>query len=62
MNLETFLELINGKKTYIISACAVVVIALGVFGVISNETVEKLLEIIGVSSVITLRHAIAKSE
>lgn len=56
------LSFLSGKKTYIVSGGALVVIGLWLFGVIDQEAAEQMLTTLGVSGMITLRAAIAKSE
>ncbi|MCS6302351.1 MAG: hypothetical protein H8K07_01595 [Nitrospira sp.] len=55
------LQFLSGKKTYIVSALALGVIGLWLFGVIDQEAAEKMLATLGVSGIITLRAAVTKS-
>ncbi|BFU90140.1 MAG: hypothetical protein NTAFB01_13270 [Nitrospira sp.] len=55
------LSFLSGKKTYIVSALALGVIGLWLFGVIDQEAAEKMLTTLGVSGIITLRAAVTKS-
>lgn len=55
------IKFLSGRKTYIVSALALVVVGLWMFGLIDQDAAEKMLATLGVSGVITLRAAIAKS-
>lgn len=55
------LNFLSGKKTYIVSGCALVVIACWMFGVIEQDTAEKALVALGFGGAITLRAAITKA-
>lgn len=57
----SILNFLSGKKTYIVSGCALVVIGLWMFGAIETDAAEKALTALGVGGMITLRAAIAKA-
>lgn len=55
------LNFLSGKKTYIASGCALIVIALWIYGAIETDTAEKALVALGFGGAITLRAAITKA-
>lgn len=55
------LELLNGKKTYIVSGLGLVVCGLWIFGVVDGETASQALAALGFGGAITLRSGIAKA-
>lgn len=59
--MDLILDLLNGKKTYIVSGLALAAVGLWMFGVIDQETAEKILATLGFAGVITLRQAVAKA-
>lgn len=54
--LTAFLKQFNGYKTYFLCLLALVILVLGNYAIISPESVTKLLELLGVFGVATLRH------
>lgn len=56
------LNFLSGKKTYIVSALGLGVIGGWMFGLIDQEAAEMMLTTLGVSGMITLRAAVAKTE
>lgn len=60
--MDSILTLLSGKKTYLMSACGLVVIGLWMFGLIDDLIATKALVILGFGTQISLRAATAKSE
>lgn len=60
--MNTILDLLNGKKTYLVSGAALLVVAGWMFGYIDQAIAEKALVALGFGGAITLRAGIAKSE
>lgn len=55
--MNKILEMLAGKKTYIVSAMGLIVVGLWIFGAIDDAMAGKALTALGFGGVITLRHA-----
>lgn len=60
--MDTILNLLSGKKTYLTGGLGLIVLGLFLFGVIDQPVAEKALVALGLAGMITLRTAIAKSD
>lgn len=60
--MEAILNFLNGKKTYLTCALALIVIALWMGGLLEPGTAEQALIALGFGGAITLRAAIAKAQ
>lgn len=60
--MDAILNFLSGKKTYLMSGLALVVMGLWLFGVIDQAVAEKALVALGFGGAISLRAAVAKSE
>ena len=60
--MDTILNLLSGKKTYLLSALGLIVIGLWMSGLIDEAMATKALVALGFGTQITLRVATAKSE
>ena len=59
--MKSLIEKLNGKRTYILAAVGGLVVALSLAGVISPETADVLLKLIGFGGLAALRAGVAKS-
>lgn len=60
--MDSIVNLLSGKKTYFMSALALIVIGLWMFGLVDDVVAAKALVILGFGTQISLRAATAKSE
>lgn len=60
--MDSVMNFLSGKKTYLMSGAGLLVIGLWIFGVIDQAIAEKALVALGFGGAITLRSAVAKSE
>lgn len=60
--MEAILNLLSGKKTYLVSGVGILIVGLWLFGVVEQAMAEKLLTLVGLSGAITLRAAITKTQ
>lgn len=60
--MQDIIELLKGKKTYIVAGIAGLLMALNLLGYISQDTLKTLLELCGVGGLVTVRSAIASSK
>lgn len=54
------LEMLSGKKTYLLGTAGTIVIGLWMFGMIDTETAEQVLGFLGFGAAVALRAGIAK--
>ncbi len=59
--MNAILELLSGKKTYLVSAAGLAVIGLWMAGMIDTAIAEKALAALGFGAAIALRAGVAKS-
>lgn len=60
--MDTILNLLSGKKTYLLSALALMTVGLWMYGVIDDAIAMRALVALGFGTQVTLRAATAKSE
>lgn len=58
--MNSTIEYLKGKKTYIVGVAAAITVGAQVAGLISPDTANTLLSMLGVGGLITLRAAISK--
>ena len=60
--MDTILNFLSGKKTYLLSGIALIVVGFWMYGLINDEIAMKALIALGFGTQITLRSAAAKAE
>lgn len=60
--MDTVLNFLSGKKTYLVNAIGLLVLGLWIFQVIDTDVAMKALIALGLGGQISLRSAVAKSE
>lgn len=60
--MSLLIELLSGKKTYLVAAAAAIVQFLVMIGTLDQETANYILSILGIGGVVTMRAAIKKAE
>ncbi|HNP80147.1 MAG TPA: hypothetical protein PKN47_01690 [Nitrospira sp.] len=60
--MDQIISFLQGKRTYLISGCGLLVVAAWIFGVIDEVVASKALAALGFGGVITLRAATATQQ